>query len=411
MKNKNRLMPLAVAALMALSGCAGTDSTQTTAEKTTAAQTTAEATTQAQTEAQTTEEAPETTTEEVSDTLPIADNAVTFAANLKLGWNLGNTLDATGGTGLNSETSWGQPVTTPELINYVKEAGFTSIRIPVSWGKHCDSDYNVDAEWMARVTEVVDYAIDADLYVILNSHHDCDFYYPSAENAENGAKYIETLWSQIAEQFKDYDERLIFESMNEPRLTGTSKEWWFSSSDSTGNEAIDVICNNNQVFVDTVRSAGGYNETRYLMVPGYAASPGLMYSSFHMPTDPSERLILSIHAYTPYNFAMNYSGGTDKWTSSQVSELNFMDTVYKNYVAKGYGVVIGEFGATNKNNLEDRVAWATDYTSKASSLGISCFLWDNGGTNAGDENFGMINRYSLYIYYPELLDAMLASYK
>ncbi len=386
-----RIISIAAAAVMTFSlmtGCAQDDSDANS--ETTAAESTAAVT-------------------EVS--MEHADNPVDFAKSLKMGWNLGNTFDATGSKGMSSETSWGQPETTKELIDFIKASGFTTIRIPVSWGNHTDENYTIDEAWMNRVNEVVDYAIDNGLYVIINSHHDCDYYYPTEEKFAESSRYIETVWTQIAERYKDYDEQLIFEAMNEPRLMGTNLEWWFSENDAKGVESIKCIMKLNQIFVDTVRSKGGSNETRFLMVPSNAASPiNALNKAFEMPTDPSNRLIVSVHAYTPYDFAMNEKG-YNTWDGSKENELNFMDQLNDKFISKGYGVVIGEFGATNKDNLEDRVKWAQSYTGKAASLGIPCILWDNGGTGVGTENFGMINRRELSVYYPEILEAMLESYK
>lgn len=347
----------------------------------------------------------------VAPELAIADNAVDFVKNMKLGWNLGNTLDALGDGSLKDENSWGQPTTTQELIDFIKESGFTTIRIPVSWSKHVDADYNIDSAWMDRVQEVVDYAYYDGLYVIINSHHDCDMYYPTEDKAEQGAKYLEKVWSQISERFKDYDERLIFESMNEPRLMNTSKEWWFSSTDPEGVASIECIVKLNQVVVDTVRKSGGYNETRYIMVPSNAANAdNALNNAFTVPTDPANRIIVSVHAYSPYDFAMNAAGYKD-WDGSHENELGFMDKLANKFIDNGVGVVIGEFGATNKDNLEARVAWAESFTKKASELGISCILWDNGGIKVGSENFGMVNRIAKGIYFPELLEAYLKYYK
>lgn len=343
--------------------------------------------------------------------LTFADNSVEFAANMKLGWNLGNTLDATGNTTIDSEASWGQPYVTRDQINYVKECGFTSIRIPVSWSNHVDENNVIDEAWMNRVTEIVNYAVDAGFYIIINSHHDCDKYYPTEEHYEESEKYIKDIWTQIAEHFKNYDERLVFEGMNEPRLSGTSKEWWFADNDPDGIESIEVISKLNQVFVDTVRATGGNNTERYLMVPSNAASAtNALNDAFTVPNDPSNRIIISVHAYSPYNFAMN-GNGTKAWNEKQAGELGFMDQLNEKFIQNGFGVVIGEFGATNKNNLEDRVAWAKCYTEKAHSLDISCFLWDNGGIKSGEENFGMINRRDLRVYYPELLDQLIAGFE
>lgn len=353
-------------------------------------------------------DAAETTaaTETYAPKVEIADNSVDFTKNLGLGWNLGNTLDATG-DGLSSETSWGQPKATKELIDFVKESGFTTIRIPISWSKHVDENYKIDDEWFDRVNEVVDYAIDDGFYVIINSHHDNDAYYPSSERYEESSKYLTTLWKQIAERFADYDEQLIFEGMNEPRLSETNKEWWFADNDEDGIDSIETISKLDQDFVDTVRAAGGFNETRYLMVTSNRADPWMaLHASFTLPTDPADRLIVSVHAYSPYDFAMN-GNGYSTWDGSKIGELSFMEKLNETYVKNGIGVIIGEFGATNKDNLEDRVRWAEDFTKKAAENGLACVLWDNGGTKIGEENLGMVDRVGKKIYFPEMLDAML----
>lgn len=341
----------------------------------------------------------------------IANASTEFAANLKLGWNLGNTLDALGGSGLSSETAWGQPMVTQELMTCIANNGFTTIRIPVSWGQHTDSNYNIDEAWMARVTEVVDWALDAGLYVIINSHHDNDYYYPSAENFDNAKIYLNAIWTQIADNFSGYDERLIFESMNEPRLSGTNIEWWFQSNDSKGCAAIEEISILDQIFVNTVRAGENYNTSRYLMVSSYAASPDFtMHNSFTIPGDPAGRILISVHAYTPYDFAMHFDGGYDTWDGSRSGDLGFISRLNSYFVEKGYGVVIGEFGATNKDNIDSRVAWAKEYTAKAASYGIASCIWDNGGTDKGDENFGLIDRYNYSVYFPELLEAYKSGY-
>lgn len=361
-----------------------------------------------------TEETTEEVTEEVVEEVVVeVSESVAFVSNLKLGWNLGNTLDATGGRGLDSERSWGQPKTTKELIDYVKSVGFTTIRIPVSWGRHTDKNngYKIDEEWMNRVQEVVDYAVANDMYIILNAHHDNSYYYPSDQKFNPSLMYMEAIWAQIAERFKDYDEKLIFESMNEPRLEGTDKEWWFAENDKEGVASIRVIMKLNQAFVDTVRATGGNNATRYLMVPSHAASVDTALNKvFEMPEDPANRMILSVHAYTPYDFAMN-ANGYSNWDGSKSYELNFMNRLNEKFIENGVGVIIGEFGTTNKDNLQSRVNWSKEYTTKAAGYGISCILWDNGGTNVGEENFGMIDRKNLKVYFPEVLDALLSGYE
>ena len=190
---------------------------------------------------------------------PEAAPAVTYTAEeittaMTVGWNLGNTLDAPDG-----EESWGQPLTTKDMIDKLAELGFKTIRIPTSWGKHTSGapDYTIDEKWMDRVQEIVDWAMDNDMFVILNSHHDNDFYYPSAENHDEAVNYMTKIWTQVAERFKDYDQHLIFESMNEPRLTGTQYEWNFDSNAKECLEAAKTILDCNQACVDAVRAAGG----------------------------------------------------------------------------------------------------------------------------------------------------------
>ncbi len=165
-------------------------------------------------------EVPDITMEakEVPDT-----EAFTFVKEMKIGWNLGNTLDASDCTWLTDElkyeSAWCGVITTPRLITAVKEAGFNTIRIPVSWHNHTSGeDFTISEVWMARVKEVVDMAIDEGMYVILNVHHDVDtaYYYPTTEHLDTSKHYLSCVWKQIAEKFADYDEHLIFETLNEP---------------------------------------------------------------------------------------------------------------------------------------------------------------------------------------------------
>ncbi|MCR5255498.1 MAG: cellulase family glycosylhydrolase [Acetatifactor sp.] len=339
-------------------------------------------------------------------------DSLEFTKNLKAGWNLGNTLDCQSTDGLNAEVAWGMPFTTEKLIDLIKESGFTSIRIPVSWGYHTTGDnYVIDEEWMNRVNEIVDWAIDADLYVIINSHHDNDFYYPTEEHLEKSLHYLECIWWQIGDRFRDYDEHLIFEGMNEPRLSGTDLEWYFNKGDSQGVASLRCIEKQNQIFVDTVRKTGGNNTLRYLMVSAYAGNPDItMDNGFVLPTDPANHLIMSIHAYSPYDFAMGFPG-YNVWNSEKVSELSFMDKANDYFVANGVGVAITEMGAINKKNTASRVLWFDDYTKKAASFGMPCFVWDNGNNGIGVETFAFISRSGYKAIYPELLEALTKNYQ
>lgn len=333
---------------------------------------------------------------------------VELCKEITVGWNLGNTLDATGGNGLSSETSWGNPKATEELILAVKEAGFNAVRIPTTWYNHCSgSNYTIDEAWMERVQEVVDYAYDNGMYVILNAHHE-DFNFPSDANYSKAKKALTSIWKQIAENFKDYGERLIFEGQNEPRKIGTNVEW--NGGDAEGRDNVNKL---NADFVKTVRATGGNNEKRCLMVPTYAASFYAL-SGFELPDD--DRLIVSVHAYSPYNFAMNTGGGAtnnfNPSSANSTSELVTMaDTLYDRFISKGVGVIIGECGATNKGNNDQRINWAKYFPKCFGSKGIPVFLWDNNAYGTGNEKFGLIHRDTLKWEYPEYVKAFVSTAK
>ena len=172
------------------------------------------------------------------------------------------------------------------MIDAVKAAGFRTVRIPVSWHNHVDGSYQITKQWMDRVQEVVDYAVNDGMYVILNVHHDNDekYMYPNTAHYEQSKKYMTTVWSQIAERFKDYDNKLIFETMNEPRLVGHQNEWWINPSNSDCIDAVKTINKLNQDILDTIRSSGGNNGTRYVAVPGYDCSvDGATNENFQLP--------------------------------------------------------------------------------------------------------------------------------
>ena len=370
------------------------------------------------------------------DTLKNADTEA-ILEDMGLGWNLGNSLDATGGSGLDTETSWSNPKTTQALIDKVKSLGFNTVRVPVSWGKHVSGDnYTIDSAWLARVKEVVDYCYKNDMYVILNIHHDTKSsesasgagYYPRSSAYSSSEKFVTSVWSQMAEYFKDYDYHLIFETLNEPRLIGTGYEWWFSKWNipSEVKDAIDCINKLNQKAVDTIRDTGSNNRGRLIMCPGYDASiDGATVSGFKLPTDISgnkNRIAVSVHAYSPYNFAMNVgSGSTSTYTSSIKSELrDLFSTLKSNFRDKGIPVVIGEFGSTDKNNTAERVKWATDYTALAKKNNIPCVLWDNNafavynGSSIvlNSEYHGYINRKNNTVTSPakDVIEALMKPY-
>lgn len=318
-----------------------------------------------------------------------------------IGWNLGNTLDAFGGTagGVGTETSWGNPTTTKAMIDAVKAKGFNTVRIPTTWFNHLDGSDNIDSAWMSRVKEVVNYAISNDMYVILNLHHENWIDRADLGSAYNQIKPRFTkVWSQIADAFKEYDQHLIFESMNEPRAKGTTHEWWGPEQSET-----DTINKLNKDFVNLIRSSSSENnKNRLLMIPGYCASAdSSIFSKIEVPND--NMVAVSIHAYVPYDFTMNADvRDHSTFTSDYSSSLNYtFESISNTFTSKGIPVVIGEFGTSNFNNTEARVKWAEQYMTKAKALGIPCVLWDNNvisSSSSPGECHGYLNRSNLTWY-------------
>ena len=344
-----------------------------------------------------------------------------FAQMIKVGWNIGNSFDASDCTWVSDEmlyeSAWNGDMNTKSHIQMLKDAGFNAVRIPVSWHNHVSDNYSISEKWLARVNEVVDWCLESGMFVILNIHHDnsTQFMFPQNQYLEQSKNYISSIWRQLAFHFKDYDERLVFEVMNEPRLIGHNNEWWLDENNADCQEAVRCINEINQVGVNTIRAAGGFNKTRFIMCPGYDASAdGALTSGFVLPTDPvsnNSRIIVSVHAYTPYEFALQ-DGGTAQWSSSNPSDLQnmtgFMDRLYEKYVSKGTAVIIGEFGARNKNdNTAARADFAKTYVSEARKRGIPCFWWDNNAFSGNGELFGVFNRKTSSWYFPEIKDALV----
>lgn len=343
-----------------------------------------------------------------------------FTRGMNVGWNLGNTFDAYDdgfrGNPLDLEKHWVGVRTSEALIDTLCSAGFNVIRIPVSWHNHVNEEFVIDEAWLNRVQEVVDYAYSRGMYVILNTHHDVSagYYYPDKAHLEISKKYISTIWTQLSGRFAGYGEKLIFESMNEPRAVGTSYEWNYDASNPACVESLECINVLNQLFVDTVRASGGNNVQRYLMIPSYDAAPAPAVSDcFRLPQDSAEnKLIISVHAYTPYPFALDANGTRDysmALNGPQAKEIVlFMNSLYDKYITNGIPVIIGEFGARDKNgNTQARVDFAAQYAALASARNIPCVWWDNHAFKGNGELFGLIDRRSCTWKQPEIMQALV----
>lgn len=334
-----------------------------------------------------------------------------IVSSMTIGWNLGNTLDSTGSwlsNKMDCETAWGNPKTTKAMIDAVKKAGFNTIRIPVSWGDHIDADANIDKQWLDRVQEVVDYAYDNGMYVILNSHHDLSWIKLDAANEKNVTKKLKNLWKQIAARFKDYDEKLIFECLNEPRTEGSSKEW------SGGTPAERKILNGYyDAIVKTIRATGGNNKLRCIMINPYAASNSYeAMNDLVLPDD--EHLIVSVHSYSPYNMALNRYSDQKDFTDSGKKEIDgVLSNINKVFLSKGIPVIIGEFGTINKSNEAERAKAAEYFVTAAKKYGIPCVWWDNGSDAAPSdgEGFLLLNRKTLKWTYTQIVEALIKAAK
>lgn len=323
--------------------------------------------------------------------------ALEFMSQMGIGWNLGNTFDAPGG-----ETAWGNPVTTPELIEKVKELGFTTIRIPISWGKHVGAapDYTIDSKFLARVDTVVQKALNVGLNVIINTHHDNELYTPTPENSQGAKEYLTAIWTQLGTFYQDAPYTLIFETMNEPRVAGSPYEWNLQLGNKDCKASLEVLNELNQTALDAIRATGGRNADRFVMIPSYAASPNFAtINLFRLPEDSvQDKLMVSLHSYAPYQFTMA-SPGTKTLSQSGVQEIqNNLKRVYRYFVEKGIPVVFGEMGCVNRDNPEDRYTWAKTFVSAAKEYGIPAVWWDNGYISGSEELFALIDRRNLRVY-------------
>ena len=365
------------------------------------------------------------------------DDAVTSKQvidEMGFGWNLGNTFDAHSGKkqneGLDSETSWGVDKTTEESIEALYTKGIRTIRIPVTWHNHLiDNSYTIDPEWMERVKEVVDWSISQKLYVILNTHHDNaayteapmkygQGYYPSRKDLEESTQFLYNVWTQIAAAFnKGYDHHLIFEGLNEPRPMGTACEWTYRKGDPICEESASILNEFNRIILKAIRESGGNNAKRFYMVTPLAAAYGAAVTSdFIIPGDSkynpnNSKILLSVHMYLPYNFAMNADMSFTKFEAAYQNEVvGDFKTLFEKFVLKGHHVVIGEMGTTNKNNTEDRIEWAKMFVENSRKYQMSACLWDNeyfDNSKSSAEVFGHYHRKDLKWENDDIIDAYI----
>lgn len=323
---------------------------------------------------------------------------------INVGWNLGNSLDCYDDTftKVSTETSWGNAKITEEMIMGVKNSGFNAIRIPVTWGEHMDDNNIISSEWLDRVQEVVDYAYNNNMFVILNMHHDDYIWFnPTEEEYPQDSEKLKSLWKQISERFADYGDRLLFEGMNEPRTIDSELEWQGGTPEERA-----VINRYEQDFIDTVRATGGNNAQRTLIITSYAATAETVaIDDIAVPND--KNIIVSVHYYAPWKFS---EGIDSTFTDAGKTEItNKFAELKEKFIDKGTPVIIGEFGCVNASDNAVRNEYYNYYISSAKANGIKCFVWDN-GKSSGESSFGLFNRNSLS-WNNEILDGIISGSK
>ncbi|MCQ2538587.1 MAG: glycoside hydrolase family 5 protein [Lachnospiraceae bacterium] len=337
------------------------------------------------------------------------------ASEMRMGWNLGNTLDAVDGklsiddSPIKYETAWHNVETTPEIMKTVVDAGFNVIRIPVSWGKHIDFENGnkVRKAWMDRVKEVVDYAYNSGAYVILNTHHDANWLNTFEKDFERGSAVFADLWNQIADTFKEYDEHLIFEGMNELRYPGTPLEW-------VGDEpAFEIVNKYNELFVRTIRERADENKDRILVISTYCgAQREPVLKNYAVPLnngEKDEKLMVAVHCYDPEPFALS-SQGTGVWTEADKGPVDAVferiDTLLAPF---GIPVILDEFAALKKadpDNDASRIRWVKYFLRRAKASGVKCCWWDNGHAFPG-HGMGLLDRREKTWFHPDLVKAIM----
>mgnify|MGYP002623994379 CR=1 FL=1 len=337
-----------------------------------------------------------------------------------IGINLGNTFESFGdwiglygdGSVRSYETAWGSPMITREIIQGYADAGFGVLRIPVHWFNLMDEEYNISGAYMSAVREVVDWALDAGLYVIINIHHDENGFFAgfaSGQEEEHLAAYRK-IWSQIAETFRDYGDHLMFESLNEEGCWDSLWNRWGGNSGKA--EAYRLLNRINQAFVDEVRASGGNNAQRHLLIAGYATGIDETCDAlFLIPEDPANRCALSVHYYTPPTFAIleedaDWGRMRSTWgTDSDFAELNrYMDKIKTQLIDRGVPVIIGEYGCPKNNKDPDSVRLFLSSVCRAAyERGICPILWDVTGSH--------YDRVNCRMYDQELMDSLLSVQK
>ncbi len=305
-------------------------------------------------------------------------SSMEFVAGMGTGWNLGNSFDPVDCTWLSNEmdyeTAWGNPQVTRELIHYIKEQGFDTIRIPVTWTNHVGAapNYAISPSWLNRIQEVVDWCMEEDLYVILNIHHESGWLTKASTDYEGTMTKYRAIWTQIAERFGDYPDKLLFESMNEICFDDLGTE-----------QGCELMNRMNNEFTELLRRSGGNNPNRYLILAGYWTDIDRTCEGIVIPDD--DKVILSVHYYSPSDFAIAEAGTSWGYRSTWGTEEDFaymeeqFQKLQTTFLAQGVPVIMGEYGCIIKDkDPESRILYLSSIANYCRQYGICPIFWDNG---------------------------------
>jgi len=358
-----------------------------------------------------------------ADLTGVESTSFTLLKKIKLGWNLGNSMEVP-----YDETAWGNPKTTQSIIDKVKALGFNAVRIPCAWDSHANkTTAKINDSWLSRVKQVVDYCVNNDMYIVLNIHWDGGWLEenPTYDKQESVNMKQKAYWEQIATYFRDYDEHLMFAGTNEVH----------ENYNTPSQENLIVQMSFNQTFVDAVRSTGGKNAYRNLLIQAYNTNIDYAYSNLVMPTDaPQNRLILETHYYDPTDFSLGasdlsttiYYWGKEGGYTTGISSYGQEDYVRSQFnklktkfVERGYPVIMGEFGAANRvlattldtqekkdKHVASRAYYLSYVTQKMKENGITPFYWDNGSSDKS--GMGLFNRNTLVTTDQAGVDALIS---
>ena len=323
-------------------------------------------------------------------------SSMDLVAEMGVGWNLGNSFDVTS----EDKTFWGNPLPSKPIIDAVRAIGFTTLRVPVTWGYNMAdvSPYTIEADYLERVKQVVDYGFQNKMHVIINVHHDNEWVRPEASHAEETKARLTSLWTQVANHFIEYNDSLIFETLNEPRLEGIPEEW--TGGTPSGRAYINEF---NKVAVDAIRATGANNEKRHIMIPTWAASTVTAAMDNLVIPNNDPKVIVSLHSYFPWPFAgeADVSWGSEADKSALRNELQRIRQKW--IVENGRAVILGEWGSIEDNPLSMRLEYAEFYARVAAENDLLTIVWDDGGM------FRMFDRHSLSWDYEQIAQAIIAA--